>query len=50
MITVISKEQSVDLGLSVNWAGWNLGASGSDETGDYFAWGEYRYQTKAYED
>ena len=40
MITVISAEQSVDLGLSVNWGGWNLGASDSGEIGDYFAWGE----------
>ena len=30
----------VDLGLSVKWASWNLGASSPEEYGDYFAWGE----------
>ena len=30
----------VDLGLSVRWWGWNLGASSMTESGDYFAWGE----------
>lgn len=30
----------VDLGLSVNWATLNIGASRSWETGDSFAWGE----------
>lgn len=32
--------QAVDLGLSVKWAGWNVGASSPEEHGDYFAWGE----------
>ena len=30
----------VDLGLSVKWAKWNLGAKAPEEVGDYFAWGE----------
>ena len=30
----------VDLGLSVKWAKWNLGATAPEESGDYFAWGE----------
>ncbi|MBO7415758.1 MAG: hypothetical protein J6U22_04190 [Bacteroidaceae bacterium] len=30
----------VDLGLSVNWATFNVGASKPEESGDYFAWGE----------
>ncbi|MBO5698409.1 MAG: hypothetical protein J6R79_00155 [Bacteroidaceae bacterium] len=30
----------VDLGLSVNWRGWNVGASQPEEDGYYFAWGE----------
>ena len=30
----------VDLGLSVNWATCNVGASSPEEYGDYFAWGE----------
>lgn len=31
---------SVDLGLSVKWASYNVGASYPWEYGDYFAWGE----------
>ncbi len=30
----------VDLGLSVNWATFNVGATKPEEYGDYFAWGE----------
>ncbi len=30
----------VDLGLSVYWASYNLGASSPEEYGDYYAWGE----------
>lgn len=30
----------VDLGLSVKWAKWNLGASAPEEIGDFFCWGE----------
>lgn len=32
--------QEVDMGLSVNWAGWNIGATAPQEYGNYFAWGE----------
>ncbi len=32
--------EAVDLGLSVKWASWNVGASAPEEYGDYFAWGE----------
>jgi uncharacterized protein YjdB len=32
--------QPVDLGLSVNWASFNVGASTLEGFGDYFAWGE----------
>ena len=32
--------QEVDLGLSVNWAGWNIGASSPEQHGGYYAWGE----------
>ena len=32
--------QYVDLGLSVKWAAFNLGASKPEEYGDFFAWGE----------
>lgn len=31
---------AIDLGLSVKWASWNVGASSPEEYGDYFAWGE----------
>ncbi|MBQ7854617.1 MAG: hypothetical protein IJ352_06320 [Muribaculaceae bacterium] len=50
----ITPGQEVDLGLSVNWAGWNVGASSPEEYGDYYAWGEteaksdYDYDTYKY--
>jgi hypothetical protein len=31
---------SVDLGLSVKWATYNLGAKTSTDSGDFYAWGE----------
>ena len=38
-----SKVGYVDLGLSVNWRGWNVGANNPVEYGDHYAWGETRY-------
>lgn len=35
-----STEQVVDLGLSVKWAGYNVGATKPWEYGNYYAWGE----------
>ena len=32
--------EAIDLGLSVKWASWNVGASAPEEFGDHFAWGE----------
>lgn len=32
--------EAVDLGLSIKWAAWNIGATRPEEYGDYFAWGE----------
>lgn len=32
--------EAVDLGLSVKWAAWNIGATKPEEYGDYYAWGE----------
>ncbi len=32
--------EAVDLGLSVKWASYNVGANKPEEYGDYFAWGE----------
>ena len=37
---VIAIPEYVDLGLSVKWATFNVGASKPEEYGDYFAWGE----------
>ena len=31
--------QTVDLGLSVKWAGWNVGASSPEELGGFCGWG-----------
>lgn len=33
-------EEAVDLGLSVKWRGWNLGANSPEECGGYYSWGE----------
>lgn len=35
-----TQPEAVDLGLSVKWATFNLGASAPEEPGFYFAWGE----------
>ena len=35
-----SSQKVVDLGLSVCWAGWNLGANSPEGYGDHYAWGE----------
>lgn len=39
-VTVKPKPEYVDLGLSVNWATFNVGAEKSEESGDYYSWGE----------
>ena len=36
----------VDLGLSVKWAPFNIGATSPAECGDYFAWGEIETKTE----
>lgn len=33
-------KETVDMGLSVKWRGWNVGATKPEEFGDFFAWGE----------
>lgn len=35
-----AEPEAVDLGLSVKWATFNVGATKPEEYGDYFAWGE----------
>ena len=37
--------EAVDLGLSVKWASWNVGANCPWEYGDYYAWGEIGRKT-----
>ena len=50
----ITPGQEVDLGLSVKWAGWNVGANSPEQYGGYYAWGEteeksdYDYETYKY--
>ena len=39
-VKVITDPEAVDLGLSVKWASWNLGATKPEDNGDYYAWGE----------
>ena len=34
------EHEYVDLGLSVKWASYNVGATNPEDYGDYFAWGE----------
>ncbi len=36
----ITSGQTVNLGLSVDWAAWNIGAESPEESGWYYAWGE----------
>ena len=42
----ISIPEIVDLGLSVKWASFNLGASKPEEYGDYYSWGETQSKTE----
>ena len=53
--------QAIDLGLSVKWANYNVGAKSMEEYGDLYAWGEtstkasfenttYQYYHKGYKD
>lgn len=37
---VVEGQKCVDLGLSVKWAYYNLGASTPEEFGEFYAWGE----------
>lgn len=38
--TPMPQPEAIDLGLSVKWASFNVGASAPEEYGDYYAWGE----------
>ena len=46
----ITPGKEVDLGLSVNWAGWNVGASSPEQYGGYYAWGETEEKSAYYEE
>lgn len=35
-----TESEEVDLGLSVNWRAWNVGAEHAHEYGNHYAWGE----------
>jgi hypothetical protein len=39
-VTSLSIMKAIDLGLSVKWSSFNLGAYKPEECGDYYAWGE----------
>lgn len=40
-----NRPEMIDLGLSVKWRSWNLGASSPPERGDFYAWGENQTQS-----
>lgn len=40
-----SSEQMVDMGLSVKWAAWNVGATKPEEYGGFYAYGEIEEKT-----
>ncbi len=40
--------EMVDLGLSVKWAKWNIGASSENEYGSYIAWGDPTGENQSY--
>lgn len=46
---VPTTEQAIDMGLSVKWAPWNVGASKPEEQGAYFAWGEINASKESYD-
>ena len=37
-------QEVVDMGLSVKWRGWNVGASKPEEAGNYYSWGETSFK------
>lgn len=48
--TKITEGQKIDLGLSVKWAGWNIGAKSPEQYGGYYAWGEVVERTNYSDD
>ena len=49
IVTVMTDDRAVDLGLSVYWAKYNIGTTDSLDIGDYFAWGETTARTNNYD-
>lgn len=51
-VVPVAVPEMVDLGLSVKWASFNVGAFSPEQTGDYYAWGEVEpkdyYDWKSY--
>lgn len=45
----IKNSQEVDLGLSVVWAAWNVGATKPEEVGNFYAWGETKTKNSYYD-
>ena len=48
--TQVSSEKAVDLGLSVKWASYNVGATSPEQYGNKYAWGETTTKDKYKED
>ena len=42
----VNGHDAINLGLSVRWATYNVGASSSEEYGEYYAWGETETKTE----
>ncbi|MBR3440919.1 MAG: Ig-like domain-containing protein [Bacteroidales bacterium] len=38
----------IDIGLSVKWASWNMGATSEEDPGDHFSWGQTEHVFKCY--
>ena len=49
-VAKIQVAEAVDLGLSVKWASWNVGAGSPTGYGDYYAWGETEEKTSYTQD
>lgn len=49
IVTVMTDDRAVDLGLSVYWAKYNIGTTDDLAIGDYFAWGETTKRTNNYD-
>ena len=39
-VTVTDRREAVDMGVSVKWSPYNLGAHSSSDAGNFYAWGE----------